>query len=283
MGQLDGKTALITGGARGFGRAVAHLFAREGADVAIADIGQNLPSARFGAMATTDQIARTVQEIEAMGRKAVGIQADVTKEADCQRMAETAIASLGKIDILHANAGTFSFGKAWDLTEEEWDLVMAVNVKGMWLATKHVVPHMMARRYGKIIMTSSRDGLRVEPNYAHYCASKAAVIAYAKSLAIEVGPYNINVNAVCPTQMTDRSLPPRATTHPYWDMVTGHPNSSYEEFDTASGRENLFEEGGQPDFTEVAEGVLWLASDASRMVTGMAIPLDNGWIAKRGG
>ena len=283
MGQLDNKTALITGGARGFGRAIAHLLAREGADIAIADIGHNLPSSRVSATATTDQMAGTLKEIEALGRKAVGIQADVTKEADCQRMAAEAIAGLGHIDILCANAGTFSFGKAWELTEEEWDVVVGVNLKGVWLTTKHVVPHMMERRYGKIIATSSRDGLRMEPNYAHYCASKAGIIAYCKALAIEVGPYNINVNAVCPTQMTDRSRPKPTGTHPYWDMVTGHPDSDYDEFDEASGRENLFEEGGQPDFTVIAEGVLWLATDAAHMVTGHALPMDGGWIAKRGG
>jgi NAD(P)-dependent dehydrogenase (short-subunit alcohol dehydrogenase family) len=142
---------------------------------------------------------------------------------------------------------------------------------------------MMERRYGKIVMTSSRDGLRMEPNYAHYCAAKAGVIAYAKALAIEAGPYNINVNAVCPTQMTDRSLTPRVTTSSYWDMVTGHPNSSYAEFDAASGEENLLPLDGQPDFTQIAPGVLWLVSDAAHSVTGHALPLDFGWIAKRGG
>jgi NAD(P)-dependent dehydrogenase (short-subunit alcohol dehydrogenase family) len=83
--------------------------------------------------------------------------------------------------------------------------------------------------------------------------------------------------------MADKSSPPRASTHPYWDQVVGKPNASYEEFDEASGRENLFERGGQPDFSEVAEGVLWLASDRSRLVTGLALPVDAGWIAKRGG
>lgn len=283
MGQLGGKTALITGGARGFGRAIAHLLAREEADIAIADIGHDLPSDRFSALATTEQANRTVEEIKALGRKAIGIQADVTKGDDCKRMAETTLEAFGKIDILCANAGVFSMAPAWELTEEEWDLLMDVNLKGMWLTTKYVVPHMIERRYGKIVMTSSRDGLRMEPNYAHYCAAKAGVIAYAKALAIELGPYEINVNAVCPTQMTDRSQKPRASTHPYWDQVVGHPNATYEEFDIASGKENLFEQGGQPDFSEVAEGVLWLVSDASRLVTGHALPMDGGWIAKRGG
>ena len=286
MGELDGKTALITGGARGFGRAVALLFAREGADVAIADVAGELSSKRISGMATADDLERTRGEIEAFGRRAFAIRADVTNAADCERMAAEALEGLGRIDILHANAGVFSYGKSWELTEDDWDTVLGVNLKGIWLTTKYVVPHMIERRYGKIVMTSSRNGLRAEPNYAHYNASKAGVIAFAKSLAIELGPYAINVNAVCPGQMTDRSRKTErrgVATHPYWDMVTGKPGSTYAEFDEASGRENLFEEGGQIDFSEVAEGVLWLASDRAYMVTGHAIPLDRGWIAKRGG
>jgi (+)-trans-carveol dehydrogenase len=283
MNELGGKTALITGGARGFGRAMALLFAREGADVAVADIAGELPSEHIGGLATQDDLERTVGELEALGRRAVGIRADVTKSDDCKRMAETAIEALGRIDVLCANAGVFSLAPSWELTEDEWDTVMSVNLKGVWLTTKHVVPHMIERRYGKIVITSSRDGLRAEANYAHYNASKFGVIGYMKSLAIELGPYEINVNAICPTQMADKSSPPRGGTHPYWDQVVGRENVGYEEFDDASGRENLFERGGQPDFPDVAEGALWLVSDRSRLVTGVALPVDAGWIAKRGG
>jgi NAD(P)-dependent dehydrogenase (short-subunit alcohol dehydrogenase family) len=283
MGELEGKAALITGGARGFGRAMALLFAREGADVAVADIARELGSDRIEGMATQDDLERTVGEVEAVGRLAAGIQADVTKADDCKRMAETAIEALGRIDILCANAGVFSLAPALELTEDEWDTVMAVNLKGVWLTTKYVAEHMIARRSGSIVITSSRDGLRAEANYAHYNASKFGVIGYMKSLAIELGPYEINVNAICPTQMADKSSRPPASTNPYWDQVVGKSNSTYEEFDEASGRENLFEGGGQPDFGDVAEAALWLASDRSRLVTGVALPVDAGWIAKRGG
>jgi NAD(P)-dependent dehydrogenase (short-subunit alcohol dehydrogenase family) len=283
MGELEGKAALITGGARGFGRAMALLFAREGADIAVADIAGELGSDRIDGMATQDDLERTVGEVEALGRPAAGIQADVTKADDCKRMAETAIEALGRIDILCANAGVFSLAPALELTEDEWDTVMAVNLKGVWLATKNVAPHMIARRSGSIVITSSRDGLRAEANYAHYNASKFGVIGYMKSLAIELGPFEINVNAICPTQMADKSSRPPASTNPYWDQVVGKSNSTYEEFDEASGRENLFEGGGQPDFGDVAEAALWLASDRSRLVTGVALPVDAGWIAKRGG
>jgi NAD(P)-dependent dehydrogenase (short-subunit alcohol dehydrogenase family) len=286
MDELAGRTALITGGARGFGRAMALLFAREGADVAVADIGRpDLASERFRDASDANRLEQTRREVEALGRRAIAIQADVRSAADCERMCSDALDGLGHIDILCANAGVFSLAPAWKLTEDEWDTVLGVNLKGVWLTTRAVAPHMIDRRRGKIVITSSRNGLRAEANYAHYNASKFGVIGYMKSLAIELGPYRINVNAICPTQMTDRSAPRGGTseTHAYRDQVTGKPNSTWEEFDRASGQENLFEEGGQPDFSTVAEGALWLASDRSALVTGHALPMDAGWIAKRGG
>jgi NAD(P)-dependent dehydrogenase (short-subunit alcohol dehydrogenase family) len=283
MPDLEGKVALITGGARGFGRAIARALAGDGADIAIADIAGELPSERVSGMSTPDDLERTKAEVEALGRRCIAIRANVADAGDCERMAATVVEEFSKVDILAANAGVFSFGLSWELTEDDWDTVLGVNLKGVWLTTKYVVPHMIRRRYGKIVVTSSRDGLRAEPNYAHYCASKFGAIGFVKSLAIELGPYDINVNAICPTQMADKSVPPRHAGSPYWSMVTGTASPTYEEFDQASGRENLFQHGGQPDYSEVAEGVRWLVSDQARLVTGHALPMDAGWIAKRGG
>ena len=282
---LQGRTALITGGNGRFGHAVARLFAEEGADVVLADI-------TFAPADPTDQrtgpaaaaLADTTTYIESLGRRVLTVQADVTREQDCVAMVDFAVEALGEIDILCANAGTFTMAPAWQMTEQEWDKVLDLNVKGVWLSTKYVIPRMMARRYGKIVITSSRDGLRAEPNYAHYCASKFGVIGYMKSLAIELGPYDVNVNAVCPTQMATRGeTPTGVTTHPYWDQVVGQAGATYAEFNRASGEENLLPGDGQPDYAEIAEGVVWLASDRSHMLTGHALPMDAGWIAKRGG
>jgi len=283
MSDLEGKVALITGGARGFGRAIARALAGDGADIAIADIAGELPSERVRGLSTTHDMEQTKADIEASGSRCIAIRANVADAGDCERMAAAVIDEFGKVDILAANAGVFSFGLSWELTEDDWDTVLGVNLKGVWLTTKYVVPHMIRRRYGKIVVTSSRDGLRAEPNYAHYCASKFGAIGFVKSLAIELGPYDINVNAICPTQMADKSLPPRTAWSPYWSMVAGTTSPTYEQFDEASGRENLFERGGQPDFSEVAEGVRWLVSEQARLITGHALPMDAGWIAKRGG
>jgi NAD(P)-dependent dehydrogenase (short-subunit alcohol dehydrogenase family) len=284
MGELDGKTALITGGARGYGRAVARLFAREGADVAVADLGSRASASPYD-MAGREQLDATVEELRATGRRSVGIEANVTSAADCERMAAEAIAALGHVDILVANAGGATLARAWEITEEEWDFVNDVCLKGVWLTTKYVVPHMIERGSGKIVVTSSRNGLRAEHGYAHYNAAKAGAIHYAKSLALELGPYGINVNVVCPTQMADRHEQREVTAglQSYMDQVAGRANATYAEFDAASGRDNLFEDRGQPDFSEVAEGALWLASERAGLVTGLALPMDAGWIVKRGG
>lgn len=276
-GMLDGKTALITGGAGGFGRTVARMMIEEGATVAIADLGDTDEQ-----RAQLDKVRSKLSELSP---NSLSIPADVTNPDDCARMADQTLDAFGHLDILVANAGVFSLAPAWELTEQEWDHLANVNLKGTWLTTKYLVPHMIERGQGRIVMTSSRNGLRVEPNYAHYNATKAGVIGYMKSLALELGPHGITVNAVCPTQMADRNSvpPPTPERVAYWEQVTGRKGATYEDFDRASGEENLLDTGGQPDFSEVAEGVLWLASDRARIVTGVALPMDAGWIVKRGG
>jgi NAD(P)-dependent dehydrogenase (short-subunit alcohol dehydrogenase family) len=285
MSQLDGKVALVTGGAHGFGRVLALTLARAGADIAIADVGRSRQSGAFGAVPDRKQIAGVVEEVKALGRRAIGLLTDVRKDDECRRMAQDTIESFGTVDILCANAGTFldDMRPAWELPEADWDVVFDVNLKGAWLTTKHVVPHMLSRRAGKIIFTGSRNSLKAEPNYAHYVAAKHGLLGYMKALAIELGPFEINVNAVCPTQMVDKSRPPRSTSRPYWDRVVGHAGATYEEFDLKSGEENLFARRGQLDFTHVAQAVLWLASDASRAVTGAILSVDNGWAVKHRG
>jgi len=128
VGELDGKTALVTGGARGYGRAVARLFAREGADVAIADLGSKASASPYG-MAGREQLDAIVEELRGAGRRSIGIEADVTSAADCERMAAEAIATLGHIDILVANAGGATLARAWEITDEEWDFVNDVCLK----------------------------------------------------------------------------------------------------------------------------------------------------------
>ncbi len=285
MGELDGKVALITGGAHGFGRALALCLAGAGADIVVVDTGRSRAADKLAVLPNQEQLDRMVQEIQAVGRRAIGVQTDVRRSEECQRMAAAALAAFGQVDIVCANAGTFSddMRPAWELEEDEWDAILDVNLKGAWLTTKYLLPRMIARQYGKVIFTASRNALKAEPNYAHYIAAKHGLIGLMKALAIELGPYEINVNAVSPTQMVDKARPPRSTSRPYWDRVVGHAEATYAEFDREAGKENLFDRRGQLDFADVAEAVLWLASDRSRAVTGQTVAVDNGWLVKRGG
>jgi NAD(P)-dependent dehydrogenase (short-subunit alcohol dehydrogenase family) len=267
MGELDGQVALVTGGSGRFGRAVALLLAEAGADVAIADI------------VSPDDVLDLLKAVEAKGRRAQYVRADVSSADDCERMAGSVIGEHGSIDILIANAGLGARRCAvWETTEEEWDLVLDVSLKGAWLTAKYVVPHMISRGRGKIVMTSSRNGLRAEAGWGSYVAAKHGLIGLMKTLAIELGPYRINVNAVCPSSMgfaSDHS--------PWWDEVTGTENVSLAEFNRWSGSQDLFQKDERIAVEAVAEGVLWLVSARARTVTGHALPLDDGWIVKRGG
>ena len=220
--ELEGKRALVTGAARGFGRAVAHLLAEAGADVAVADLGARASRSPYP-MAGRAELERTVSELGEHGVRAHAIEADVTRAEDCERMAQEAIAALGQIDILVANAGGATNAPAWELTEADWDFVHEVCLKSVFLTTRAVIPHMIERRSGKIVLTASRNGLRVEHGYAHYNAAKAGVIHYGKSLALELGPYEVNINIVCPTQMSDKSRVPAGNpeAQKYWDQVAG--------------------------------------------------------------
>ena len=279
MGELDGKTALITGGARGFGRACALRMAEEGADIAVADI-----AGEAARTASAGQLEQVVADIRALGRRAIAITADVTKAEDCERMARETLAALGKIDILLANAGIGAPARlAWELAEEDWDRIVGVDLKGVWLATKYVVPHMIERRYGKIVMTASRSGVRAEERCAHYVAAKFGVVGYMKALAMELGPWEINVNAICPSGMGKVAQSDYDPSQWGYPLVPEPPPETVEELDRAYGKLNLFESVGRSEFSEVAEGVLWLVSDRSRLMTGSTFLMDAGYVAKRGG
>ena len=237
-------------------------------------------------MAGRAELERTVAELREHGVQAHAIEADVTRarglrahDARGHRPCSGVSTSSSRTPAARRAHGRGSS------TEADWDFVHEVCLKSVFLTTRAVVPHMIERHAGTIVLTASRNGLRVEHGYAHYNAAKAGVIHYGKSLALELGPYEVDVNIVCPTQMADKSQarPANPEAQKYWDQVTGRAGATYEEFDAASGRDNLFERSGQPDYREVAEGVLWLVSDRARLVTGLALPMDAGWVIKRGG
>jgi NAD(P)-dependent dehydrogenase (short-subunit alcohol dehydrogenase family) len=253
MDILRNKVALITGGASGIGRATALLFAREGAAVAIVDINAELGQS-------------AVKEIETLGGRAIFITCDVTKVEDCQRAVETTVATFGGLDILFNNAGIIRRANVLTTTEAEWDRVMAVNVKSIFLMSKVAIPQIEKRGGGSIINTSSGWGLKGGGNSVSYCASKGAVINMTRAMAIDHGRQNIRVNAVCPGD----------TDTPMLRNEAKQLGQLEKEFMAEASSRPL---GRYAQPLEIATTVLFLASNAASYVTGAALVVDGGGLA----
>lgn len=190
MGRLDGRVIIVTGGAQGIGRAYCEGLAREGAKIVVTDIDDA-------------RAQRTAQEIERSGAEALAVAADVSNLKHTERMAEATAERFGRIDGLVNNAAVFqrpavSRGPFEQISVEEWDRVMTVNVRGVFLCCRAVLPYFKQQRYGKVVNISSGTVLQGTPGMAHYVTSKAAVIGFTRTMAREVGDYNITVNAVAP-------------------------------------------------------------------------------------
>lgn len=199
--KLEGKVALVTGGGRGIGRGIALALAEEGADIAIVETDVlDSPFNQYGVKEINGyhSAQKVVEEIKALGRRAIAVQADVTKWDQVQAAVKQTIQELGQIDISVHNAGVINVVPVEEMEEEAWDITMDVNVKGVFLCCKAVIPHMKQRGGGKIINTASIGGKNAFPTLAHYCASKFAVVGFTNSLAKELAQDNITVNAICP-------------------------------------------------------------------------------------
>ncbi|MET7338667.1 SDR family NAD(P)-dependent oxidoreductase [Nonomuraea sp. NPDC005650] len=251
MKTLDGKVAIVTGGASGIGRATALLFAREGARVVVADIDA------AGAGATVAQIAAEAGE-------AIAVQADVSDPEDCRRVVGTAVETFGGLHVLFNNAGIIRRTTALDLDVEEWDRVMAVNVRSVFLMCKHAIPAMTEG--GSIVNTGSGWGLKGGGNAISYCASKAAVVNMTRALAIDHARAGIRVNSVNPGDTDTPML--RDEARQLGEDWTAFQSDAA---DRPMGR------AGTPD--EIARAVLFLAGDAASYITGSALVVDGGGLA----
>ncbi len=240
MARLTGKTAVVTGGASGIGRAAAERFRLEGADVIVADIRDE------------------------EGGEGI-VRCDVTSAAEVQRLAEHALERMGHVDILFANAGLLSHGDAIAMTEADWDRVFEVDVKGLWLICRAFLPSMLERCSGSIILTASQLGLVGYPGAAAYASAKGAAINFARSLAGEPGARGIRVNALCPGPTLTPGLEG-------WLKDAGEPDVR----EQLAGS-TLLRRLASPD--EIAASALFLASDDSSYVTGAALVADGGYTA----
>ena len=251
--QLHGKAALVTGGAAGIGRATALLFAREGAAVAITDVNEQAGGA-------------VVREIVSSGGRAIFEPADITRAADCQRVVERTVREFGGIHVLFNNAGIIRRASVVELSEEDWDRVMAVNVKSIFLLSRQVIPIMAKAGGGSIVNMASGWGLAGGPRAAVYCASKGAVVLLTKAMAVDHGPQNIRVNCICPGDTDTAMLHSEAR----------QLGESTDRFLAEAARRPLGRVG-RPE--EIAQAALYLASDAASFVTGTTLVVDGGGLA----
>jgi len=254
--QLQGKVAVITGGAGGIGRASALLFAREGAAVSIADLNQ-------------DEGQETVREISSAGGRAIFECADLTRAADCKRVVERTMREFGGIHVLFNNAGIIRRASVVEISEGDWDAVMAINVKSIFLMCREMIPIMAKAGGGSIINTASGWGLAGGARAAAYCASKGAVVLMTKAMAIDHGRQNIRINCVCPGDTDTAMLRHEA-------RQLGEPE---DRFLSASANRPLGRMG-KPE--EIAQAALYLASDAAAFVTGTSLVVDGGGLAASG-
>lgn len=208
MGKLDDKVALITGGARGQGRSHAVTLAAEGADIVLCDIAEPIGSVPYP-LSSEDDLAETVKLVEETGRRCVAVKADVRSRSEMDAVTERAIAEFGRIDILLANAGIASGAPIAEMDEQMWQDMIDVNLTGVFHSFRAVVPHMIERRSGRIVATSSIVGRMGAASSGHYAAAKWGVIGLVKSLAHELVPHGITVNAVLPAGVrTDMIMNP---------------------------------------------------------------------------
>lgn len=271
------QVVLITGAARGQGRAHALAFAREGAHLVLCDTLRQYASVPY-ALSSPEELAQVAYEIKAMGQRVIAVHADVTDLDEMQQLADMALAQVGPIDIAVANAGLYSFGSTWELTEQQWDETLAVALKGVWITCKVVIPHMLPRRRGKIICIGSTGSFKGLPGLGHYVAAKHGVVGLVKSLAIELAPFNVNVNAVCPTTVDTTMINNQAFYEYFAGGPLPHANRDY--VIARMNEMNLFADRGMLGPEDISAAVLWLASEEARHITGYALPVDAGFLTR---
>jgi SDR family mycofactocin-dependent oxidoreductase len=274
VGLLDGKVALVTGGARGQGRSHAVRLAEEGADVVVVDVAADVPEVAAYPGPTEDDLAETARLVEGCGRKAIARPADVRDRAALQAVVDEALETFGHLDAVLANAGVCPPGApTWEIPEDQWAAVLAVNLTGVFNTVSVCVPPMLAAgRGGAIVITSSSAAMKSPPNMADYAASKHGVIGLMETLAVELGPHRIRVNAICPAAVDTTILANEAMyrlvrpdlEHPGHDDIA-------QEF---AGRNPIPEPWVQP--RDVSNFVVWLVSDQAWYLTGATLPLDMG-------
>jgi SDR family mycofactocin-dependent oxidoreductase len=276
-GRLEGKVAIITGAARGQGRSHAIRLAQEGADIIAVDLVKQIATVPY-AMSTPDDLNETIKEVESLDRRIIATEADVRDFGAVKAALDEGVAQLGRLDIVSANAGIFSFGSLEELDEQNWQDMIDVNLTGVWHAAKAAIPHLRANGGGSIILTSSTAGLMAIPNIGHYTAAKHGVVGLMRTLALELAPDMIRVNSVHPTSVNTDMIQNAAT---YALFAPDLPENERTK-DVLGARFQELNALPIPwvEPVDISNAVLWLASDESRYVTGVTLPIDAGSLIK---
>jgi len=258
--RLDGKVGIVTGAASGIGLAIAEAFAKEGADVTIADLDE-------------EGGKKVVEEIQQLGRDALFVKTNIEKPEDCKRLIDETAKRFGRIDILVNNAGLQYVSPIIDFPEDKWDLLIGVMLTGTFFCTKYALPYMIQQKSGRIINMSSIHGLIGAKFKSAYVSAKHGIIGLTKVTALEMLEHGITANAICPTfvrtPLVDRQIDAQAKAH-------GIPRE--EVLEKVILAEAPMKRMLEPE--EVAELAVYLASDLARNITGAAIPIDEGWTAQ---
>jgi 3-oxoacyl-[acyl-carrier protein] reductase len=244
---LEGKNAIVTGGSQGIGTAASLMLAEEGANVCLTYRSHK------------EEAEEVAEQIEAMGRKALAVKCDISAFAEAEAVVKAALEAFGRIDILVNNAGMNWDGVCWKMTEEQWDRVLEVNLKGYFNFTRHVAPLLKEQKYGRIINVTSINGMRGKFGQTNYSASKAGIIGYTKAVAKELGAFGVTVNAVAPGLIETAMLKESEARDKIVDMAMA---------------EIVLKRVGQPE--DLANVIAFLASDKARHVTGEVIKVDGG-------
>ena len=253
--RLQGKVAIVTGGANGIGRAICELFAEEGASVVVADIER-------------DAGLQTVDRIEAGGGRAMMVEMDVSREADVEGMVRSVVSALSRVDVLVSDAAAFSFGSVDTASQSDWDRALGVNVMGTAYCAKHVLPVMKEGGGGSIVVVASVSSFIAQPAFVPYNASKGALLQMTRCMALDMAPFNIRVNCVCPGAILTRA------TERHREFL----GADREQFLRDAADASMMKRLGAP--REIAYGALFLASDESSFMTGAPLVIDGGLTAQ---
>lgn len=271
MKLLEDHVVVVTGAARGQGRAHAIASAEQGADVVMLDLVSRVDTVGYP-MPDPEELSKAVKEVQALGRRAIGVVGDVRSQSTLDELVSRALSEFGKIDAVVANAGIWAQGPFWELSEAQWDEMIAINLTGVWKTAKAVAPHMIERQCGSIVMISSVDGYEAGVDYVHYTAAKHGVVGLMKNAALELAPHGVRCNAIAPGAVDTKML----DNQPAYDMISGHPGGTRDDLIEGGHHYNAMKGVALLDPMDIANAAVYLHSHLASRVTGHMITVDAG-------